>query len=84
MDPTTLIGLTAATLTTSAFLPQVIKCWKSKHTKDISLVMTLTLSSGIALWLIYGLLSKDLPLIYANSLSLIFVSALLALKLKYG
>ena len=55
----TLLGLTAATLTTLAFLPQVIKSWRSRETRDVSLGMFAVLTVGIILWLIYGLLIGD-------------------------
>ena len=80
----TIIGLTAGTLTTAAFLPQVIKTFKLKETKDISLWMYIILSGGIFLWLVYGLLIKDLPIIAANSVSIVLASIILFYKIKYG
>lgn len=77
------LGLFAALLTTIAFLPQVIKCWKTQRTKDISFLMYLILSVGVFLWLIYGFSIKDLPLILANLITLILVSSVLFLKIKY-
>ena len=77
------LGLLAALLTTIAFLPQVIKCWKTQKTKDISSLMYITLSIGVFLWLIYGFLIKDLPLILANLITLILVSSVLFLKMRY-
>ena len=67
----TLLGLIAATLTTIAFIPQVIKAWLSKSTKDISLIMYALVTTGILLWLIYGILISDIPLIFANVISLL-------------
>ena len=83
MNLITLIGLTAAVLTTISFLPQVIKSWKFKKTEGISLVMYILFCSGILTWLIYGLLIKDLPLIIANFITLILSSSILFLKIKY-
>ena len=80
----TILGLIAGFLTTINALPQVIKTWKTKKTKDISLLMYVTLTLGIILWLIYGLLVQDLPLILANSITLILVFIVLIFKLKYG
>jgi len=77
------IGFVAGTLTTLAFLPQLFKAWKSKHTKDISLIMFITLNIGILLWLVYGILIYSLPVIIANALSLILALTILILKLKY-
>src|SRR3990167_8723611 len=56
MKITTVIGLIAATITTLSFIPQLIKTWKLKETKDISLLMFVTLGVGIILWIIYGFL----------------------------
>ena len=84
MEYSTIIGLTAATLTTICFVPQVIKTWRAKETKDMSLVMYLMLSIGILLWLIYGILIRDLPIIAANTVSLLFAATILYFKIKYG
>jgi len=83
MDSITLVGLVAATLTTAAFIPQVIKIWKSRHTKDISLIMYLTFCTGVGLWLLYGVLRNDLPMILANSITFVLALVILILKLKY-
>ena len=83
MKITTLIGLIAATITTLSFIPQLIKTWKLKETKDISLLMFVTLGVGIILWIIYGFLLWDLPLILANSITFIFVLVILFFKFKY-
>jgi len=78
-----ILGLLAALLTTIAFLPQVIKIWKTQKTGDISLIMYIILVTGVFLWLIYGFLIEDLPLIIANLITLILVSFVLFLKIKY-
>ena len=79
-----IIGLMAATLSTVSFLPQVIQIFKTKHTKDISLVTFIILSFGIFLWLIYGILIMQTPVILANSVTLVLVIAILVMKIKYG
>ncbi|MCG3121404.1 MAG: Sugar transporter SemiSWEET [bacterium] len=84
MNYVTLIGLTAATLTTSAFLPQVIKSWQTKSAKDLSLGMFVIFCSGVFLWLIYGLLSNDLPLILSNAVTFILALTILILKIRHG
>ena len=76
----TIIGLLAAVCTTIAFLPQVIKTVKTKKTKDISMLMYIILTTGILLWVVYGLLTIDLPIILANSIT--FVLALIVVMLK--
>jgi len=83
IDITTAIGLVAAVLTTAAFLPQVIKTWRTRMTRDISLGMFLTLCLGICLWVVYGFLRGDLPVILGNSVSLAFAGTILVFKLKH-
>jgi MtN3 and saliva related transmembrane protein len=75
-----LIGLVAAFCTTASYVPQVRKCWQTKSTGDLSLKMILLLASGIALWIVYGVLRRDLVIIGANALSLLFLSFLLFFK----
>lgn len=77
------IGFIAATMTTISFLPQVIKTWRMKETRDISLSMFIILATGIFLWIIYGFIIEDLPVILANSITFIFVMIILFFKLKY-
>lgn len=84
MDGITLLGLVAAALTTTAFVPQVIRVVRSHHTRDLSLVTFSILSAGIALWLVYGFMVSSLPVILANGVTLILTSVILIYKLKYG
>jgi MtN3 and saliva related transmembrane protein len=84
MDLTNTLGFMAASLTTIAFLPQVIQVWRSQSTKDISLPMLITFIAGITLWLIYGLLVNAAPIYLANALTLILNLVILRFKLKYG
>lgn len=83
MDPITILGLVAGLLSTLAGLPQLIKIWRTKKTHDISLGMYIILSAGVFLWLIYGIIIKDIPIVVANFVGLVLVLSLLALKLKY-
>lgn len=83
MEAITILGLLAGLLTTSYLLPQVIKTWKDKKTEDLSLLSFLILIPGNILWLVYGLVITDFPLIAANSLTLVFSSTILFFKLKY-
>lgn len=80
---TTILGLVAGTLTTIAFLPQVVKTWKSKSARDLSLGMYLIFCSGVMLWLVYGILRSDLPVIVANGATLILALIILYFKLVY-
>ncbi len=79
-----IIGLIAGTCTTVSFLPQVIKTFRTKETKDISLSMYLVLATGIFLWTIYGVFIESLPVILANAVSFVFATIILTLKIKYG
>lgn len=77
------VGWVAALLTTLSFLPQAIKTVKEKNTEGISLGMYGMFTSGVLLWLIYGLSIKDIPLILANFITFIFACIILIMKLKY-
>lgn len=83
MDFITLLGLVAGTLTTAAFLPQLFKTWKSKSAGDISSIWLVAFTSGIALWLTYGLLINSLPVILSNGITLVLTLIILVFKLKY-
>ncbi len=78
-----ILGLAAGTITSITFLPQVIKIWKTRSAKDLSLMMLLLLMAGVLLWLTYGLLIKDAAIIYTNSMVLAMSMILLFFKLKY-
>ena len=83
MDWLLVLGLTAAVFTTSAGIPQLIKAIKTKSTKDLSLGMFIILSIGVLLWLIYGVITKDTPIVVANAIALVGSLSLLVLKLRY-
>ncbi len=78
------IGGIAATLTTCSFIPQVWRVWRTRHTKDISLLMYTLFTLGVALWLAYGILLSSWPIILANSVTLLLAGMVLALKLRFG
>ena len=82
MNPTS-IGLVAGTITSMAAVPQVIKTLRTRHARDISIWQPLLLSIGVALWMVYGMLINDLPLILANIVPLICNVLLCGLKLHY-
>lgn len=77
-----LTGLVAACLTTFAFLPQVIQAWRSGSTEGLSLGMLAVLTTGVALWLVYGIGSGQAPVWLANGATLGLVGILLVLKLR--
>jgi len=83
MNTVGILGLLAGSLTTIAFLPQVIKTWKSRSAKDLSLGMFSIFTLGVALWLAYGILVNDLPVILANAVTLVLASTLLFFKLRW-
>ena len=80
----TWMGLLAAFCSTAAFLSPVVKTWRTRSTKDISIVMFMVLVIGILLWLAYGIMTHDIPLIVANSVTLLFAGTILFFKLKHG
>jgi MtN3 and saliva related transmembrane protein len=84
MDGRALIGYAAAACTTLAFLPQVIHTVRTRDTSGISLGMYLVFCSGVALWLAYGILQADLPLVLANVVTLALSLAVLGLKIRNG
>ena len=80
----TTIGLVAGTLTSIAAIPQVIKTFKTRHARDISIWQPLLLTVGVALWMLYGILIHDLPLIIANITPLLCNALLTGMKIHYG
>jgi MtN3 and saliva related transmembrane protein len=83
MDYVTMIGLAAAAITVVSLFPQLVKIWKTKSTKDISLGMFLLFCGGVFLWFVYGILLQDLPIIIANFLGFIQTLIILIFKVKY-
>jgi len=79
-----LLGSVAGVCTTAAFLPQVIRTWRTRSTDDISLGMFALMVFGIFLWLVYGIVRSDWPLIIADGVSLLLAAVILCLKLRYG
>ncbi|MDR7666464.1 SemiSWEET transporter [Methanosarcina sp. Z-7115] len=77
-----MIGYIAGALTTIAFAPQLLMALTTKSTKDVSLMMLLCSTSGMLLWVLHGILVRDLALVAANSISFVLAFTLLGLKLK--
>jgi len=77
------IGYLAAILGTICWLPQTIKTWKTRETKDLSLSANLLILATVSLWLIYGILLGSMPLIIANVVSILLVGAIVSAKLIY-
>jgi MtN3 and saliva related transmembrane protein len=83
MNLTDTIGYLAALLTTISFVPQAVQIWRSRNTAGISLGMYAIFSTGVALWLLYGLLSGSWPVLVANAVTLTFALGILVMKIRY-
>ena len=79
-----ILGFVAAVLTTLCWLPQALKTIRTKDTKSLSLLTQSAFTCGVALWLIYGIAIGNPPIIFANSITLVLVTTILAMKLRYG
>jgi len=79
-----IIGIVAGILCAFSFIPQVAKIIRTKHTKDLSLITFSALSLGVFLWLIYGLMIKEFPVIAANAVTLILSLTIVMMKIKHG
>jgi MtN3 and saliva related transmembrane protein len=77
------IGMVAAVLTTIAYVPQVVKIYRTKSARDVSFRMFSLLSTGVSLWLVYGIMTRSAPLIFANLVTLALSLIILGLKMKY-
>jgi MtN3 and saliva related transmembrane protein len=84
MDIQDLLGYIAATLTTAAFVPQAWKTFRSRDVSGISLGMYSLFTAGVALWLVYGLTLRNMPITVANAITLTLALAVLLMKLRYG
>lgn len=84
MDTHDLIGYVAATLTTAAFVPQAWKTFRSRDVSGISLGMYALFTSGVALWLAYGLVLGNVPITLANAITLSLALAVLVMKLRFA
>jgi MtN3 and saliva related transmembrane protein len=80
----TLVGVLAGVLTTACWLPQVLRSWRTRSTDDLSWAYLATISAGVALWLVYGVLSAQLPVVLANAATSVALIALIGLKARHG
>ena len=80
MNPTDLLGYCAASLTTLSFLPQALLTLRTRDVSGISLGMYAAFTLGVALWLAYGLVLGQWPIVVANALTLLLASVILAMK----
>lgn len=84
MNTTQIVGIVAGVLTAISMLPQLIKIIKEKKADDVSLIMLLVLLAGLAMWVTYGVLRDDMPIIVTNSFSLLLNISVVVLRIKYG
>ena len=83
-DPISLLGYLAATLTTIAFVPQAWLIWRTRNTEGVSLGKYSLFTSGVALWLAYGIAIQSWPVIMANAFTLILAVFILIMKIRLG
>ena len=84
MNWTQIVGLFAGICTASSLLPQLIKTIKEKKADDISKGMLFVLMTGVATWIVYGVLRDDFPIIITNSFSLLLNITMIFLRFKYN
>ncbi|MCA1977617.1 MAG: SemiSWEET transporter [Thiobacillus sp.] len=78
-----LLGLVATCFTTSSFIPQVWRTWRTRDVSGISLPTYAIITVGLALWLAYGILKEDLPLVVANAIMVVLTGAIAAMKIRF-
>ena len=79
-----IIGFLAAALTTTSFVPQVYRIWKTKEVKDISFMMYLSMFLGVSLWFYYGFIINSISMMIANVISALLVLSILYFKKSYS
>lgn len=84
MNLAEIVGVGAALLTTSSFVPQAVKVVRTRETAAISLAMYSLFTAGITLWLVYGLLTSQWTIVAANGVTVVFAAIILAMKLGEG
>jgi MtN3 and saliva related transmembrane protein len=84
MSSLDILGLIATCFTTSSFVPQVWRTWRTRDVSGISLASYAVITVGLALWLAYGLLRGDLPLVVANAVMVVLTGAITVMKLSFG
>jgi MtN3 and saliva related transmembrane protein len=84
MGFTEILGYSAGAITALTFLPQVIKTWKEKSAKDISLLMFIIAAVNEVMWIWYGVLLNNWVIILTNAIVLVMSSTMISLKLRYN
>lgn len=83
MDWTSVLGLVAGICTTAAVVPQLLKAWKTKEVDDVSPGMFFVLITGLALWVVYGVIKNDFPIIATNGTAFVLNGLMLYLIFRY-
>ena len=83
MNALDLLGLVATCFTTSSFVPQVWRTWKTRDVSGISLPTYVIITVGLALWLVYGWLRGDMPLMVANAVMVVLTGAITVMNLRF-
>jgi len=83
MTMASIIGFIAGTLTTISFVPQVLKTFRSKRCDDLSWGMLLAFTTGVFLWLVYGVFLRSAPIMLANLVTVLLLVWLVVMKIRY-
>lgn len=83
LPSSSLVALVAGTLTTIAFVPQVVRAWRTQSVDDLSLGMLLTFCTGVACWIAYGVMTTEWPIVVTNGVTLFLALMLLGMKLRW-
>ena len=83
MSAENLLGVAAGVLTTIAFVPQVLRVWRTRTARDLSLATFSIFTVGVALWLVYGVMIASLPIVLANAVTLLLAGSILVMKIAF-
>lgn len=83
MSAENLLGVAAGVLTTIAFVPQVLRVWRTRTARDLSLATFSIFTLGVALWLAYGVMIASLPIVLANAVTLLLAGSILVMKIAF-
>jgi MtN3 and saliva related transmembrane protein len=78
------VGITAGILTSASFIPQLVKTVKTKEAEDLSAFMLISRGVGLALWIVYGVIKSDIPILVTFAFAFVINTAVSFLKVKYG
>ena len=71
-------------MTTLSFVPQVLRSWRRRSVDDLSAAMLVSFTSGVSLWLVYGVITHDVPVIVANVVTVVLAGSLVVMKIAFG